>query len=252
MQTRPKLGLLLAAAAVSIGVSVSAAHASPIPIDPSPTLTVAGNTFSNFTCSLTGNGTPTSCGQINVGADPLNNGIELSSGFTALPGQFTDAALSYSVSGTTPISGIDLSFNGTFAGFAISSVTETAIDPTTGNHVGFLKVDCGLIGGCTQIRPSHRFPEPHGWHVHEPADREGYQCHWWFFGRRSDQHHRPELPQRLRARADVAGAAWHWLPRTRRAQPPHRTEGQVRLTGRIARPPSKRRWARQRRLLAAS
>lgn len=135
------------------------AFAVPVTAVPPAGISVAGlpgANFNTFTCTLTGTGNPTSCSQIDVHASPLNNGIEFSSGFTAQFGQFTDATLSYRVDDTNAINGVDLSFNGTFLGFAVSSVTETVRNAANNQIVGFLSVSCSLLS-CTQSDPATGF-----------------------------------------------------------------------------------------------
>ena len=154
-----KTFLLSSVAAVALAITYGGA-AVAAPIVPSPTVTVGGlpgAVFSNFTCSLTGfGGSPTNCNQINVNPSPLNNGIEFSSGFTASIGQFTDATLSYTVTDTNPINAIDLSFNGTFFGLGVSSVTETVRNAANNQIVGFLKVSCSLFN-CNLSDPATGF-----------------------------------------------------------------------------------------------
>lgn len=97
-------------------------------ITPSPTLSVAGMTFDDFTCSVNGGGfnSPNRCSQISVNTitNP-GNGIQFTSLFSAGPGSFNDAALTYDVSSAAGISSVGLNFNGTFLGLAVTQVTES-------------------------------------------------------------------------------------------------------------------------------
>jgi hypothetical protein len=110
---------------------------------------VGGMTFSNFGCSVTGTGTPHSCSQIDVKTITSPGiGIQIDSGFEALPFQFVDAAITYDLLAPGGIDHIGLSFDGYFFGQAITSVTESVFSGET--LVGFAKVACGVFAGCTQ------------------------------------------------------------------------------------------------------
>ncbi len=147
---------LLGAAIVASVLTLGVAHADPI--SGSQPLTVAGVSFSNFNCTLTGDGPafPSACSQIVVGTNPQGNGIEFSSGFTALPDSFKDAVINYSASDAAGITGVSLGFNGTFMGLAIASVTETIRDAATNAQLGFLSVSCSLFD-CTRNDPNVGF-----------------------------------------------------------------------------------------------
>ena len=126
-------------------------HASTVKSN--PTLSVDGFTFYGFTCNVThhGGATPTGCGQIDVHTitEP-GSGIEFSSGFSVSgKNSFDDALITYHVSSLTPITSVGLDFNGTFAGKAIASVTESIF---SGNQlVGMGYVACGYgDAGCTR------------------------------------------------------------------------------------------------------
>ena len=135
--------ILIAAVAV---LSPLASQASSVTSN--PTLSVAGLTFNDFSCSMTKGGifaTPNSCGKINVNTiTSPGNGIQISSGFNAALGSFDDAVINYSVSSNAPINTVGLDFNGTFEGMAISSVTETVF--SGGRQVGFAQVSCSTFG----------------------------------------------------------------------------------------------------------
>ena len=150
-QTRIRHWLVAAAVAAS---SLGFATAQAAPISGPSSLSVAGVSFSNFGCTLTGAGAafPSACNQIKVGANPQGDGIEFSSGFTALGTGYKDATINYEAQDAAGITGVDLGFNGTFFGLAISSVTETIRDAATNTQVGFLHVDCSLFD-CTRNDP---------------------------------------------------------------------------------------------------
>lgn len=126
------------------------------PVNTVGTLSVGGLSFDNFACSVTKQGVagPTSCGKIDVStiSNPAQ-GIQFSSGFLA--GSlgflsFDDATINYHVTSAAGIDKIGLDFNGTFYGWAISSVTETVKD-SNNNIVGFATVQCGPGAiGCTR------------------------------------------------------------------------------------------------------
>jgi hypothetical protein len=145
---------LLATAALL--TALGSAHATPIG-GPS-SLTVAGVSFSDFGCTLTGSGGafPGACSSIAVSANPQGDGIEFSSGFAALPGSFSDATLSYQATDANGITGVSLGFNGVFLGDAVASVTETIRDAATNAQVGFLQVSCSQVN-CTRNDPDAGF-----------------------------------------------------------------------------------------------
>ena len=123
-------------------------------ISPSLTLSTAGLNFNQFSCAVTGEGSafPTSCGSLDVQTiNHPGNGIQISSGFTAFPSSFSDATIDYHVSSGAGIHMVGLDFNGTFYGYAISSITETVYNGA-GQQVGFAEVSCtkGFLGGCHQ------------------------------------------------------------------------------------------------------
>jgi hypothetical protein len=119
------------------------------PISSNPTLMVGGMTFSNFDCTVTGTGSPHSCGQIDVKTITSPGiGIQIDSGFEALPFQFTDAAITYDLLAPGGIDHIGLSFDGYFYGLAITSVTESVYSGST--LVGSATVACGVFAGCTK------------------------------------------------------------------------------------------------------
>lgn len=117
-------------------LAVNTASATPINTR-GLSITVGDKTFSNFSCSIVGSGLfgPGSCGTIDVtglGTDPL--GLRFQSSFAAASGSSVDVLLGYTVTVNDPlqsISGIDLAFNGSFFGLAVTSVTETAYSGLT-------------------------------------------------------------------------------------------------------------------------
>ena len=129
-------------------------HATSVQSD--PTLGISNLTFNDFSCNVTHEGiaSPGGCGKIDVSTiSHPGTGIEFSSGFTAGSigfVSFDDATINYHVNSTTGIDKVGLDFNGTFYGYAISSVTESIYDGK-GDEVGFASVACGAAGvGCTR------------------------------------------------------------------------------------------------------
>jgi len=123
-------------------------QATSVSVTSDPTLSVAGLTFNDFTCSVSMGGAladPTNCGSINVATITApGNGIQISSGFVAALNSFDDAVLTYDVSSTSGIDSVGLDFNGTFEGLAISQVTESVYSGS--NLVGFARVSCAPLG----------------------------------------------------------------------------------------------------------
>ncbi len=154
----------LATAAFSLGLGLSAASA--IPLSDSGTvgpISGGGNTFSNIGCSVTQGGVfafPGSCSSINATTDASGN-LNLNSGFVAAAGSFDDALITYTVTNPNGISSIDLTFNGTFLGLAISQVVETVYsDAGHTNLVGKLQVDCSPLGCDNTDPPLEAFDIP--------------------------------------------------------------------------------------------
>lgn len=123
---------------------VAGAASATIITTPGLSITVGDKTFSNFTCNVVGGGLfgPASCATIDVtglGTDPL--GLRFQSGFAAGSNSNVDVLLGYTVTVNNPaqrINAIDLSFNGSFFGLAVTSVTETAFSGIT--NVGQVQV----------------------------------------------------------------------------------------------------------------
>lgn len=150
---------LTAAVVAALAFSASVALATPINTA-GLTLSSGGNTFSSFTCNITSGGalaTPNNCGQIDATSSGGN--LLLQSGFVAAGGSFDDALISYHVSATNPIDSVDLGFNGTFLGLAVSSVTETVHSGSLlGPVVGFLTVSCTPFATCDLQDPPFESP----------------------------------------------------------------------------------------------
>jgi len=150
MNASIKYGAALVAALAMFGAAAQAA-----PISTNPTIQSGNYTFSNFTIAVTsqGNALPTTGAGNAVDVSGLSgaNGIQISSGFTAVgASSFSDAAISYVVTGTAGLTSVGLSFDGTFLGLAISSVTETIYaDAARQNLVGQNYVSCS-IDGCSR------------------------------------------------------------------------------------------------------
>ncbi|MBV1799802.1 PEP-CTERM sorting domain-containing protein [Siccirubricoccus sp. G192] len=126
--------------------------ASAIPLVNAPgtvgPISSGGSTFSNIGCIITNAGGlafPTNCNQIDASTSGGN--LNLASGFTAGFGTFDDALITYQVTSATPITSIGLTFNGTFLGLAVASVTETVYsDAARTNIVAQVEVSCSLLG----------------------------------------------------------------------------------------------------------
>ncbi|MBO1077566.1 PEP-CTERM sorting domain-containing protein [Roseomonas haemaphysalidis] len=150
MNASIKYGAALVAALAMFGAAAQAA-----PISTNPTIQSGNYTFSNFTIAVTSQGSalPTTGAGNAVDVSGLSgaNGIQISSGFTAVgASSFSDAAISYVVTGTAGLTSVGLSFDGTFLGLAISSVTETIYaDAARQNLVGQNYVSCS-IDGCSR------------------------------------------------------------------------------------------------------
>ncbi len=141
--------IILAAVAMIAPAVIQAAS-----ISSNPTLSVGGLTFDSFSCSVSGSGTlvsPSGCGEINVNTiTQPGTGIQISSGFFAAKGS-VDAVVDYHVASPIALSTVGLYFDGSFAGEAITKVTESVF--SGGNQVGFASVECGSAGlgaGCSR------------------------------------------------------------------------------------------------------
>ena len=131
-------------------LSLSAAQAAPVTSN--PTFTAGGLTFETFGISVTqtGQAFPNGNDQVNVDLIPGGaTGVQFSSGFIAQNSGFADAAISYIVRGASAVTSVGLSFDGTFLGQAIASVTETIwADAARTILAGKAYVSCA-IAGCT-------------------------------------------------------------------------------------------------------
>lgn len=113
-----------------------------------PTLMIGGMTFNDFSCTVTHQGAagPRGCGNIAVSTiTHPGTGIQFASGFVAGSlgfVSFDDAVINYHVNSTAGIDKVGLDFNGTFYGYAVSSVTESIFN-SNGTMVGFASVACG-------------------------------------------------------------------------------------------------------------
>jgi PEP-CTERM motif len=129
---------LAVAAALTLGSSVAMA----VPITSAGTLTGGGHTFSGFTCSvptLTGNGAA-SCGGIDVTAQS-NGNLEFNGLISSGPSSgVADVVIGYTITSLTPITAIDLSFDGFITGTGSAGITETARSGAT--IVGNIGVTC--------------------------------------------------------------------------------------------------------------
>jgi hypothetical protein len=142
---------LLATCAAALTFSLSLGSASAIPLTDVGTvgpISSGGNTFSNIGCIITNAGGlafPNNCNQIDVSTS--GGALNIASGFTAAFGTFDDALITFQVTSANPITSVGLTFNGTFAGFAVSSVTETVYsDAARTTVVGQLHVSNSLLG----------------------------------------------------------------------------------------------------------
>jgi hypothetical protein len=145
MKTVQWLGTALLAGFTCL--SLSAAQAAPVTSN--PTFTAGGLTFDTFGISVThtGQAFPTASDQVNVDLLSGTTGLQFSSGFIAQNGAFSDAAITYVVSGASAITSVGLSFDGTFLGQAVASVTETIwADAAKTILAGQAVVSCAIAG----------------------------------------------------------------------------------------------------------
>jgi hypothetical protein len=145
MKTVKWLGTALLAGFTCL--SLSAAQAAPVTSN--PTFTAGGLTFDTFGISVThtGQAFPTSSDQVNVDLLSGATGLQFSSGFIAQNVAFADAAITYVVSGASAITSVGLSFDGTFMGQAVASVTESIwADAARTILAGQAYVSCAIAG----------------------------------------------------------------------------------------------------------
>ena len=145
MKTSQWFGTALLAGFACLSMSVAQAA----PVTSNPTFTSGGLTFDTFGISVTktGQAFPDANDQVNVDLLSGATGVQFSSGFTAQNNGFSDAAINYVVSGATAITSVGLSFDGTFLGQAIASVTETIwADAARTILAGRAYVSCAIAG----------------------------------------------------------------------------------------------------------
>lgn len=143
-----RLLLPLCAFALALG---SAGSALAVPVLSAGTITSGSLTFTNFTCSFNGTNIFTgACSSIDVAAlTPQPSGIMFSTDMAVIGGPSgADAALTFNVSSPSAISAVGLSFNSTFEGMDVNSVTEDVYTSLGGTLVGTATVYCGFISGC--------------------------------------------------------------------------------------------------------
>ena len=149
MKASIKYGAAFVVAFATLGVAAQAA-----PISTNPTIQSGAYTFSDFTVAVTSQGTAApsngSGNTIDVSALSGTSGIQISGGFTAIAPvgvSFSDAAISYVVSGTAGLRSIGLSFDGSFLGYAIAAVTESIYaDASRQVLLGKNVVSCSIAG----------------------------------------------------------------------------------------------------------
>ncbi len=149
MNASIKYGAALVAALAMFGAAAQAA-----PITSNPTIVSGSYTFSEFTITLTGQGdrAPTDVNAIQVVGINGGTGIQITSGFNATNFDqlsSVDAFISYKVTNTSNINSVGLSFDASFLGFAIASVTESVYRYSDRQELGQAVVNCGTITGCT-------------------------------------------------------------------------------------------------------
>ena len=107
------------------------------------TVTSGPLTFTNFTCSFNGSGNfAGACSSIDVTPlTPPPPGIQFSTNMSILGVSSADAAIAFSVTDAAGISQIGLSFNSTFLGMVVNSVTEDVYASQGGPLVGTATVD---------------------------------------------------------------------------------------------------------------
>jgi hypothetical protein len=151
MKTFNWLGTVIVAGTALAAASV--AQAAPI-TTPDLSYNINGVTFSNFNAVVTGEGlsTPTAASSINV-VTFGGTGLQFNSGFSAAAGpnsptSFVDAAISFVATGASAITSIGLSFDASYFGLAIASVTETVWNADRSVILGQAVVTCGFVTGC--------------------------------------------------------------------------------------------------------
>ena len=144
-----KLSLSFCTLAIAL---VGAVSASATPVTTSGlSVNSGGLTFSNFTCAYTSSGMNMGgCSSLDVSAlTPKPAGIQFSTNLSVLGVASADAALAFTVSGSTGINQVGLSFNSNFLGMDVNSVTENIYTAQGGSLVGTMTVHCGVLTGCS-------------------------------------------------------------------------------------------------------
>jgi hypothetical protein len=150
MNASIKYGAALVAALAMFGAAAQAA-----PITSNPTIVSGGYTFSDFQLTLTGQGdrAPTSVNAVEVLGLTNGAGIQITSGFNAVNiDQLSslDALISYKVTGTGNLTAVGLTFDASFLGLAVASITETIYrNANFTGELGQAVVSCGFVTGCT-------------------------------------------------------------------------------------------------------
>jgi hypothetical protein len=150
------LGGAALAAVTAVALVLGSSSAVAAPITSNPVLSSGGNTFDSFTCNLLGPfgaAGPSACTQIDVSspgtAGPGN--LQIQSDFVAAGASSVDALITYHVHSTVGISAVDLEFNASFLGLAVSSVLESIYTSPTfdlASQVERLAVNC-FTGACS-------------------------------------------------------------------------------------------------------
>jgi hypothetical protein len=114
------------------------------------TVTSGGLTFSEFTCAFSGSGHHLGgCDSIDVAAlTPSPTGIQFSTDLAVKGISSADAALTFFVNDPGGVNAVGLSFNSTFFGMDVNSVTENVYASLGGPIVGTATVTCGDVSGC--------------------------------------------------------------------------------------------------------
>jgi hypothetical protein len=133
-------------------VGAGCASATPIITQHGLTLNSGAITFSDFTCVFNGTGNNVGgCGDVRVSAlTPQPAGLQFSTDLVVVGSRSSaDLALAFNASDLSGINSVGLSFNSTFMGMDINSVTEDVYTSVNGPLVGTVTVTCGYLGGCS-------------------------------------------------------------------------------------------------------
>ena len=132
-------------------IGAGLASATPI-LTPGLTVTSGPATFSHFGCTFSNAGmTSGACSQVDVAAAPVPTGLVFSALDLSTRGiSSVDESLFFDVSSTAPISAIGLSFNSSYFGLNVNSVTEDVYTSAAMTDlVGTVTVWCSNITGCS-------------------------------------------------------------------------------------------------------